>query len=172
MSADDLWQSGIRVAPGKIRVEADEVTYPLHVMLRYEIESALINGEIEPEAIPDIWNEKMNSYLGIDTKGDYTDGCLQDIHWTDGAFGYFPSYTIGAINAAQIFAKIKSEHTDWQERFKRGDVQFVRDWLQQKIWSKGCQLESQELINSATGSTTAAESLIEHLEARYLHGEY
>ncbi len=172
LSADDLWKLGIRVAPGKIRVEADEVTYPLHVMLRYEIESALINGEIEAEDIPDIWNEKMMSYLGIDTSDDYTNGCMQDIHWTDGAFGYFPSYTIGAVNAAQIFSCVKSEHSDWQEQFKRGDVGFVRDWLSKQIWSKGCELESQELMQSATGSVTRAESLIEHLEARYLRGEY
>ena len=172
LDANDLWKLGTRVVPGKIRVEADEVTYPLHVMLRYEIESALINGEIEADDIPDMWNEKMQSYLGIDTKGDYTNGCLQDIHWTDGAFGYFPSYTIGAINAAQIFTTIKSAHPDWQEQFKRGDVQFVRDWLLENIWSKGCQLESQELMRHATGSATRAESLIEHLQARYLRAEY
>ncbi len=172
LSADDLWRLGTHVAPGKIRTEADEVTYPLHVMLRYEIESALINGKIEVDAIPDIWNEKMQSYLGIDTNGDYTNGCMQDIHWTDGAFGYFPSYTIGAVNAAQIFAKIKSEHTDWQTRFEKGDVQFVRDWLLDKIWSKGCELESQALMQSATGSGTNADALIEHLQARYLRGEY
>ena len=172
LTVDDLWQLGTRVEPGKIRTEADEVTYPLHVMLRYEIESALINGEIEADTIPEIWNEKMHSYLGVDTRGDYTNGCMQDIHWTDGAFGYFPSYTIGAVNAAQIFTKIKEEHPDWQDRFKRGDVQFVRDWLFDKIWSKGCDLESQELMQSATGSGTDADALIGHLEARYLRGEY
>jgi len=172
MSADDLWRLGTRVETGKIRTEADEVTYPLHVMLRYEIESALINGEIEADAIPDMWNEKMQSYLGVDTKGDYTNGCMQDIHWTDGAFGYFPSYTIGAVNAAQIFAKIKEEHPDWQSRFENGDIQFVRDWLLEKIWSKGCELESQELMVNATGSGTDADALIGHLEARYLEGAY
>ena len=144
----------------------------MHVMLRYEIESALINGKIEADAIPEIWNEKMQSYLGVDTSGDYTNGCMQDIHWTDGAFGYFPSYTIGAINAAQLFTKIKGEHPDWQTHFSNGDVQFVRDWLFDKIWSKGCALESQELMQSATGSGTSADALIDHLEARYLRGEY
>ncbi len=172
LTDDDLWQLGTRVKAQKIRVEADEVTYPLHVMLRYEIESALINSDIEPEAIPELWNEKMQSYLGVETTGDYTNGCMQDIHWTDGAFGYFPSYTIGAINAAQLFATIKSEHPDWQQRFKTGDIKFVRDWLLENIWSKGCSLESQELMQSATGSQTRAESLIEHLEARYLRAEY
>ena len=96
----------------------------------------------------------------------------RDIHWTDGAFGYFPSYTIGAVNAAQIFAKIKAQHPDWQDRFENGDVQFVRDWLFEKIWSMGCDLESQELMQSATGSGTNADALIGHLEARYLHGDY
>ncbi len=172
LGADELWALGTHVEPGKIRVEADEVTYPLHVMLRYEIESDLINGKIEVDDIPELWNEKMQALLGVDTKGDYTNGCMQDIHWTDGAFGYFPSYTIGAANAAQIFAKIKQDHPDWQEHLKTGDVQFIRNWLQEKIWSKGCAFQSQELMQSATAAGSSADALIEHLEARYIRSEY
>ena len=172
MSADELWALGIRVQPGKIRVEADEVTYPLHVMLRYQIESALINGDIEVEAIPDLWNEKMQNTLGVNTAGDYTNGCMQDIHWTDGAFGYFPSYTMGAINAAQLFAKIKEDHPEWQDSLAQGDIGFIRTWLQEKIWSKGCELESQDLMQFATGSVSTVQPFLQHLEARYLHGLY
>lgn len=172
LSADDLWQLGTQVTPGKIRTEADEVTYPMHVMLRYEIESALINGDIEAEQIPDLWNDKMQSYLGVDTQGDYANGCMQDIHWTDGAFGYFPSYTIGAVNAAQIFAAIKQQFPQWQDRLRAGDVGFIREWLHEEIWSKGCELESQELMLSATGSGTSAQSLITHLKDRYLRSLY
>jgi len=172
LDADSLWALGTRVERGKIRVEADEVTYPLHIMLRFDIESALINGKIEAEDIPELWDEKMQSYLGVDTKGDYMNGCLQDIHWTDGAFGYFPSYTMGAINAAQLFNQIKQDHPDWQESMRRGDIGFIRGWLHDHIWSKGCELESQELMVKATGAGSSAAALMTHLEDRYLHGEY
>jgi len=90
------------------------VTYPLHVMLRYDIESALINGDIEPDAIPELWESSLQSYLGLSTQGKHSIGCLQDIHWTDGAFGYFPSYTVGAVNGAQIFKALCEDHPQWQ----------------------------------------------------------
>jgi carboxypeptidase Taq len=115
-----LWQTYTRVRPNYIRVEADEITYPLHIMLRHDIESALINAELEPDDIPDLWDEKMQAYLGLSTKDNYKDGCLQDIHWTDGAFGYFPSYTLGAVNAAQMFTVIKQQYPDWQAQFAAG----------------------------------------------------
>ena len=171
-TAEQLWQMGTLVKPGKIRVEADEVTYPLHVLLRFEIESALINGEIEVDDIPQMWNEKMQATLGVDTKGDFTNGCLQDIHWTDGAFGYFPSYTMGAVNAAQLFAKIKQDNPGWEDALQQGDIGFIRSWLRDHIWLKGCELESQELMTEATGSGSSAAALIQHLEARYLEAAY
>ena len=171
-SADDLWLSATHVAPEFIRVEANEVTYPLHVLLRYEIESALINGEIEARDIPDIWQEKMQEFLGLDVAGEHSRGCMQDIHWSDGTFGYFPSYTVGAVNAAQLFNTIKREHSDWQTSFGNGDVSFVRDWLQEKIWSKGCTLSSQGLMEHATGETTTPRYYLEHLRARYVDESY
>ena len=170
-SADDIWYQQTIVKPSYIRVEADEVTYPLHVMLRYDIESALINGDIEPDAIPELWENALQSYLGLSTNGDHAKGCLQDIHWTDGAFGYFPSYTMGAVNAAQITAAIKQQHPDWRDAFTRGDINFAREWLQQNIWQHGRQLESQALMQQATGEGSNAQFLLEHLEARYLREE-
>lgn len=167
-SSDDIWFAQTRVRPSFIRVEADEVTYPLHVMLRYDIESALINGEIEPDVIPEVWEESMQAYLGLSVNGDHAKGCLQDIHWTDGAFGYFPSYTMGAVNAAQISASIKRDHADWQQRFAQGDVSFVRDWLGAHIWQHGCEYESQELMQLATGEGSTAKHLLTHLSDRYL----
>lgn len=172
LSADSLWSSYTQVKPGFIRVEADEVSYPLHVLLRYEIESALINGEIEVEEVPELWNEKMISYLGLSTDGNYTDGCMQDIHWTDGAFGYFPSYTLGAINAAQLFATLRAENPDWQSRFLRGETDFVRDWLLPRIWDRGCTLGSQELMVQSTGAGTDPALYIKHLRDRYLDALY
>jgi carboxypeptidase Taq len=170
--ADDLWRAYTVVEPGYIRVEADEVSYPLHVMLRYEIESALINGDAEADAIPDMWHERMQSYLGLSTKDDYTRGCMQDIHWTDGAFGYFPSYTLGALNGAQLFATIRSQYPDWQQSLRSGDVAFVREWLADNIWSQGCLHDSQQLMINATGEGTNAEYFLQHLRARYLNEEY
>jgi len=170
--ADDLWRSATRVEPGFIRVEADEVTYPLHVLLRYEIESELINGSLEVQDIPDCWNEKMQSYLGLSTAGNYADGCLQDIHWTDGAFGYFPSYTLGAVNSAQIFATVKGQFEDWEERFAKGELGFLREWLSENIWSKGCLESSQGLMQSATGQGTNPAYYLQHLRDRYLDSAY
>lgn len=168
-SADEIWFAQTIVKPSFIRVEADEVTYPLHVMLRYDIESALINSEIEPQMIPELWESSLQSYLGLSTGGDHARGCLQDIHWTDGAFGYFPSYTMGAVNAAQISAALKQEHPDWREHFSRGDIDFARKWLKSHIWEQGSLLESQALMKQATGQTSDASFLLAHLEDRYIN---
>lgn len=168
LSADDLWHAQTRVSPSYIRVEADEVTYPLHVMLRYDIESALINGDIEPEAIPELWDSAMKEYLGLSTGDDHALGALQDIHWTDGSFGYFPSYTMGAVNSAQISAAIKQAHPDWQEHFARGDIGFARSWLSEHIWQLGSTIDSQEMMQAATGEGSNARHLLLHLDQRYL----
>lgn len=163
-----IWLNSIRVQPTFIRVEADEVCYPLHVIIRYEIESALINGTMEPADLPDAWNEGMQTYLGLSTAGNFNDGCLQDIHWTDGSFGYFPAYTLGALNSAQIFAAFRREHTDWQEILGSGEIGVVRDWLAANIWSKGRFLESQELMHSATGEGTNPKYFLAYIRERYL----
>jgi len=170
--ANTLWAANTTVKPGFIRVEADEVSYPLHVLLRYEIERDLINGEVEADVIPEMWNDKMQDYLGLSTKGNFKEGCLQDIHWTDGGFGYFPSYTLGAVNAAQIFATIKKAHADWRKDLERGDVSIIRDWLSEKIWQQGCALESQELMVFATGEESNPQYYLDHLEARYIDRAY
>lgn len=172
ITADQLWRSCTRVQPDLIRIEADELCYPLHIVIRYEIESALINGELEPDALPEAWNQKMHSYLGMSTEGNYKDGCLQDIHWTDGTFGYFPAYTLGAMNGAQIFAAFCRAHGDWQDQFVKGEVQPLRDWLKDKIWSRGSLLESQELLISATGETTNPAHFLNHVRDRYLNERY
>lgn len=167
-SSDDIWFAQTRVKPSFIRVEADEVTYPLHVMMRYDIESALINGDIEADAIPDVWEESLQQYLGLSTRGDHSIGCMQDIHWTDGAFGYFPSYTMGAVNGAQLSASLKQQHPEWSKKFEQGDIGFARSWLADNIWQHGCASESQELMIKATGSGSSASALLAHLRTRYL----
>ncbi len=172
LSAARLQAAWHRVVPGFIRVEADEITYSLHVMLRHGIERDLINGQLEPDQVPEAWDAGMQRYLGLSTAGNYKDGCLQDIHWTDGAFGYFPSYTLGSVNAAQLMNTVRRQFPDWPERFAAGDTAFLRKWLSNHIWQRGSELESQALMKEATGEGTHAQHLIEHLEARYLRHEY
>ena len=157
-----------RVRPAKIRVDADEVTYPAHVMLRYEIERALIESEIEPDDIPALWNERMADMLGVDTRGDFADGCLQDVHWSEGIFGYFPSYTLGAMYAAQWFAAIRRATPDCDARLAAGDLDPVFGWLKDQIWSQGSRWETAELVVRASGTPLDAGHLRAHLRARYL----
>lgn len=157
-----------RVEPGYIRVDADELTYPAHIILRYEIERALMDGEIEAEDIPALWDAKALSYLGLDTRGNYRNGCLQDIHWTMGSFGYFPSYTLGAMYAAQYFATIRQLHPDLDQRVAAGDLAPIFDWLTTHIWQQASRWETNELVQRATGETLNPRHFRQHLERRYL----
>ncbi|HGM5489434.1 TPA: carboxypeptidase M32 [Serratia fonticola] len=157
-----------RVKPGLIRVDADEVSYPAHVILRYEIERALIEGEIEVEDIPALWNEKMHSYLGLDTVGDYRNGCMQDIHWTDGAFGYFPTYTLGAMYAAQLFDSARTAMPKLSEAIAAGNLAELFHWLQQNIWRHASRYPTDTLIVNATGKRLNPSYFRQHLESRYL----
>lgn len=157
-----------RVRPGLIRVDADEVSYPAHVILRYEIEKALIEGEIEVDDIPALWAEKMQNYLGIDTHGNYRDGCMQDIHWTDGAFGYFPTYTLGAMYAAQLFQTARQALPQLDDAIAAGDLSPLFNWLRQHIWQHGSSLSTETLIRQATGETLNPDFFRRHLEQRYL----
>ncbi len=157
-----------QVQPGLIRVDADEVSYPAHVILRYEIERALINGEIEVEDIPALWDEKMQHWLGISTVGNYRDGCMQDIHWTDGGFGYFPSYTLGAMYAAQLFHAARTALPNLDAAIAEGDFSALFEWLRQNIWQHGSRFTTAKLIESATGEALNSRYFRQHLTARYL----
>eukprot|EP00760_Papus_ankaliazontas_P014942 PhM_4_TR16189/c0_g1_i1/m.14012/K01299/E3.4.17.19; carboxypeptidase Taq len=166
---DNLAKIYSRVKPGYIRVDADELTYPLHVILRFEIEQALINGSAEAEDIPRLWQEKMKAYLNVDTEGNYTNGCLQDIHWTDGSFGYFPTYTLGAMYAAQYAAHLRTKRLpDLDDKVERGDFTEVFAYLKENIWSRGSILETEDLIVQATGEPLNPKYYVDHLEKRYL----
>ena len=167
-AVDNLARIYTRVRPSLVRTEADELTYPMHIILRFEIERALIEGEIEPEDVPALWDEKMRAYLGMDTRGNYTDGCLQDIHWTDGAFGYFPSYTLGAMYAAQYFAALRTRLPDLDARIAAGDLAPIFAWLEEKIWSQASRWETPALVARATGAPLSASHLERHLRSRYL----
>ena len=170
--ADNLARLYTRVKPGFIRVDADELTYPAHVILRYEIERALIDGDIEPDAIPALWDEKMAHYLGVDTRGNFMNGCLQDIHWTGGSFGYFPSYTLGAMYAAQYFASIRKRCPDLEARVAGGDLSPIVDWLNQNIWSQASRWPTAALVQRATGEPLNPAHFRAHLEQRYLNSHF
>ncbi|QEL09895.1 carboxypeptidase M32 [Kushneria phosphatilytica] len=165
---DNLVRLAQRVEPGLIRVDADEVSYPAHILLRYEIERALIEGEIEVDDIPALWDEKMQHYLGLETRGNYRDGPMQDIHWTDGSFGYFPTYSLGAMLAAQLMAAVRRDHPELDERLAAGEPGILFDWLKAQIWQQGSRFETPELIRRATGEPLDAGYYRRHLESRYL----
>ncbi len=157
-----------RVRPGLIRVDADEVTYPAHVILRYEIERALIEGAIEAEDIPTLWNQKMQDLLGQDTRGNFKDGPLQDVHWPEALFGYFPCYSLGAMYAAQWFAAMRRQMPDLDVQIAAGDLQPVFGWLRENIWSQASLWTTDELARRATGEVLNPAHFKAHLEARYL----
>ncbi len=164
---DNLYRLLTRVEPGLIRVDADEVTYPAHVIVRYRLEKAIIGGTMEAADIPAAWNEGMKGLLGITPPGD-GDGCLQDIHWYDGAWGYFPTYTLGAIAAAQIFAAAKSADGTITTEIAKGDFKPLLAWLGDAIHAKGSVLPVPELLTQATGRPLDAGVFKTHLEDRYL----
>jgi carboxypeptidase Taq len=166
--AGNLHRLMTRVKPGCIRVDADEVTYPAHVLLRYEIERALIEGEVEAEDIPALWDEKMAALLGVDTRGNFADGPLQDVHWPEGLFGYFPCYTLGAMYAAQWFAAMRRATPDLNARIAAGDLAPVFDWLREHIWLAASRYETAELAQRASGEALNPAHFRAHLEARYL----
>ena len=152
--------------PSFIRVEADEVTYPLHIILRYEIERGLFDGSIEVNTLPEIWNSKMKEYLGVEPPTD-TLGVLQDTHWSGGAFGYFPSYTLGAIYASQFYQSLIGEKPDLDTEIESGNLAAIRDWLNQKIHQKGRLLSVSKLIKEVTGDSLNPTLFLNYLKNKY-----
>jgi carboxypeptidase Taq len=157
-----------RVQRGLIRVDADEVTYPAHVILRYEIERPLIEGQIEAEDVPALWDQKMQELLGLDTRGNFKDGPLQDVHWPESLFGYFPCYSLGAMYAAQWFAAMRRAMPDLDARISSGDWAPVFDWLRDNIWLQASFWTTDELAIRASGEVLNPAHFKTHLEKRYL----
>lgn len=165
---DNLYRLMTKVEAGYIRVDADEVTYPMHVIMRFELEKALIEGDMLLKDLPDAWNEKMQTYLGLSTEGDYTNGCLQDIHWPEGMIGYFPTYTLGAMTAAQLFHSAKEKIPGLLGQIEQGDFSRLVSWLRENIHTHGKRLSFDELLTSATGSQLDVTYFVDHLKQRYL----
>ena len=167
---DNLYRLFTRVNRGYIRVYADEVSYPLHVILRYEIERELIEGTLDVAGIPDAWDTRMQAYLGLSTAGNYRDGCLQDVHWPAGLFGYFPTYTLGAMSAAQLFAAARRSLPELPAQLAEGNFCALLGWLREQVHSQGKFLDYNALMQQATGSPLQSSWFRAHLEARYLEG--
>jgi carboxypeptidase Taq len=156
-----------KVQPSLIRVEADEVTYNLHIIIRFELEQALINGNIAVESLPRLWNAKYREYLGIEPSND-ADGVLQDVHWTFG-FGYFPTYTLGNLYAAQIFHTLHHIFPDFDERLATGDTTFVLQWLHENIYACGASYLPDEIIKRATGAAPDPQHFVRYLTDKFEH---
>lgn len=164
--ADPLWRLYTRVRPGFIRVDADEVTYPAHVILRYRLEKALIADEMALADLPEAWNDGMQALLGV-TPPNARLGCLQDVHWPSGGWGYFPTYTLGAMTAAQIFDAACRAVPDILPAIGRGDFGPLVSWLRANIHGQGSLLETDALLTQATGRPLDPEVFKAHLRRRY-----
>lgn len=164
---ENLYRLHTRVRPGFIRVDADEVTYPLHVLLRYRLEKALVAGDLSPADLPREWNAGMGRLLGVVPPSD-REGCLQDLHWYDGAIGYFPCYTLGALAAAQFYQALRRAHPDLDRGIAAGDFSAPVGWLGTNVHAKGSLGSPAELIEQATGRPLGTEAFKSHLERRYL----
>jgi carboxypeptidase Taq len=167
-SSDNLYKLSTRVSPSFIRGDADEATYPLHVILRFEIEQELIEGLLTVDDIPECWNLKMQEYLGI-KPSSYSEGCLQDIHWPSGSFGYFPAYTNGAIIASMLMKKAKEENPNTLTELKDGNFTSLNLFLTNNLRSFGSLYQSAELLKVSTGhSDVQPEIFINYLSQKYL----
>ncbi|HKW52980.1 MAG TPA: carboxypeptidase M32 [Stellaceae bacterium] len=167
--SQNLYRLNTRVERSLIRVDADEVTYPAHVILRYRLERAMIAGDLALEDLPSAWRDAMRELVGI-VPPDDRQGCLQDIHWYDGAWGYFPTYTLGAMTAAQLFDAAKRADPAILPGIARGDFAPLLAWLRANVHGKGSRFSTAEIIEQATGRPLESAVFRRHLEARYANG--
>jgi carboxypeptidase Taq len=163
---DEFHHAINHVEPSLIRVEADEVTYNLHILVRFELERELLSGDLPTADLPSAWNRKYEDYLGVRPDND-ANGCLQDIHWSAGLFGYFPTYTLGNIFAAQLFARANAELGHLEDLFGRGDFAPLLSWLREKVHRQGQRYQSSQLVEKATGSPLDHAPLIQSLKQKF-----
>ncbi len=154
------------VRPSLIRIEADEVTYNLHILLRFEIEHAFFKGDLEPKDVPAVWNENFKKYLGIEPPDDAR-GCLQDIHWSWGMIGYFPTYTLGNLYSAQFYAKAKEDIPDLESQFEIGNFAPMKGWLRKHIHIHGRRYRAEKLVEVATGKPLSHKPMMDYMRTKY-----
>lgn len=163
--ADDLYAATNTVTPSLIRVEADEGTYNMHVMVRFELERGIFSGDMKVKDLPSLWNAKYKEYLGVDVPDDRR-GCLQDVHWSFGLIGYFPTYTLGNLYAAQFWEKINTDMPDLHKQIAKGKMLDLRDWLRTNIHQHGRRYRAGELCEKVTGKPLSADALLRHLRGK------
>ncbi|MDP2630264.1 MAG: carboxypeptidase M32 [Candidatus Uhrbacteria bacterium] len=166
ISFDDFNIHLNRVTPSLIRTESDEVTYNLHIIIRLEIEREIIEGALDVENIPEVWNQKVKQYFGIDVFDD-AHGCLQDVHWSGGMFGYFPTYTLGNLYAAQLYAAASRDILNLEEEISRGSFGHLREWLRTRIHVHGRRYAQDALIQNATGEKLNAQHFVDYISKKY-----
>jgi len=166
VSIDEFYFAINDVRPSYIRVEADEVTYNLHIMLRFELEQALIGGDLAPADVPGAWNEKFQQFFGLAVSND-AQGCLQDIHWSAGLFGYFPTYALGNMYAAQFFDAARRDLGNLDSAFAQGQFRPLKEWLNEKIHRHGKRYPASRLVQEVTGNPLSHHPLMTHLQSKY-----
>jgi carboxypeptidase Taq len=166
VSLDDFYFAVNDARPSLIRVEADEATYNLHVMVRFELEQALLDDELRVADLPDAWRAKYREYLGVESPTD-ADGVLQDVHWSAGLVGYFPTYALGNLYASQLFEQARQDLGDLAAMFRRGEFLPLRDWLRQQVHQHGRRYTAAELIERVTGKPLSHDALMRHLRGKF-----
>ncbi|MBD1381645.1 carboxypeptidase M32 [Metabacillus arenae] len=166
VSLDEFFEAINESKPSLIRIEADELTYPLHIMIRYEIEKALFNDELTVEELPEVWNQKYEEYLGITPPND-AKGVLQDVHWSGGSFGYFPSYALGYMYAAQLKQTILKDLPNYDELIENGHFSVIKEWLTKNIHQYGKMKQPLEILQDVTGEGLNVQYLINYLDEKY-----
>ncbi len=167
VSVEEAYRSLNRIDPENlIRINADEITYHLHIIIRFELERALINGDLEVEDLSEAWDQKYRDYLGIEAETELK-GVLQDIHWYQGSIGYFPTYSLGSVLSAQIFRKAEEEIDGLDSKISSGELQPLRDWLNEEIHQKGCLFKTERLVEEVTGEKPTADYFIEYVQRKF-----
>ena len=163
---DDMYAAFNWVAPSYIRVEADEATYNLHIMLRFELERAIVSGDLKVADIPGEWNSRFEKYLGIKVTDD-AKGCLQDVHWSDGGIGYFPTYALGNMLAAQFYRQAEKDLPNLAVDFARGSFKRLLEWLSVNIHQQGARYLAVDLCKKVTGEPLSHKPLLDYLYGKY-----
>lgn len=166
VTAEGFYRAINEAKPSLIRIEADELTYNLHIMIRYEIEKALFSGAVKAADLPGFWNAKYKEYLGVEPSND-GEGVLQDVHWSGGSFGYFPSYSLGNMYAAQIRHTLMKEMPDFDDKIEKGELAPIKEWLTEKVYRHGKLLDPAEIILNVTGEPLNPDYLVAYLEEKY-----
>jgi carboxypeptidase Taq len=163
---DEFIRAINRINRSKIRIEADELTYCLHIIIRFEIERELISGKIKVAELPQIWNQKYEEYLGVDIEND-SEGVMQDTHWASGLYGYFPTYALGNIYSGQILATMEKDVPDWRNQIAKGNFHNIKQWLIKNLYSYGDLYDPPKLIKKITGEGITVKPYLYYLNKKY-----